>query len=505
MITTLALTALALSPTTSDWYTPGGNDHWYTLTQTSSSWPEAEAEAQALGGHLAAISDAEENAWAYAQFGGTAKIWIGLTDAGTRGVWVWSSGEPFDFQSWARGEPDNLFGIEDFGVFSDRTANAWEDVSTTASHFGIIEVVSPDCDGDLIPDSVELLTGTGTDCDGNGILDDCDPDCDGDSVPDACRQDTSDCNDNGIPDSCDIDDGTSEDCNRNMIPDECDLASRLESDCDGNGVPDSCDTDCNGNGVPDTCDIADGAPDCNGNDIPDECDIASHRSNDVDGDGVPDECQPDCNGNRIPDGRDIASGGSFDCDDNGIPDECENDCNRNGIGDQCDVDSRTSEDCNGNSIPDECDVLVRGVDQNGNGLIDECECPSASYCDSSPNSTGAGAVLSIAEFPSYSMGTGALEVSNLPVGAPVVFFYGTKADNNPFGSGVRCVSHPIKRLHPVQVSNRSGLASIGFDYLEPPLLGESAGEVKHFQAWYIDSGRGRSANMSSAIQLTLCP
>ena len=506
MISTITLALLALSPQTAEWYTPAGSDHWYSLTPARLSWPAAEAEAEALGGHLAALTDAEENAWAYAQFGGEEKIWIGLTDVGTRGVWVWSSGEPFEFNAWAPGEPNNLFGIEDFVVLSDQAANAWEDVITTATHRGIIEVVSSDCDGDLIPDSVELLTGTGTDCDGNGVLDDCDPDCDGDSVPDACRQDTSDCNSNGVPDSCDVDNETSADCNKNMIPDECDLASGFESDCDANEVPDSCDTDCDMNGVPDTCDISEGAhPDCNGNDIPDVCDIASGLSGDADGNGVPDECQPDCNGNGIPDGRDIASGTSIDCDSNGIPDECESDCNLNGVGDQCDIDSRESADCNSNGIPDECDLLVRGTDQNQNGEIDECECPSSAYCDGAPNSVGEGAVLSLTELPSYSLGTGGLEVSGLPRGAPVVFFYGSKADDKPFGAGVRCVAHPIKRLHPAQVAGRRGVADIGFDYLSPPLLGESPGALRYFQAWYIDSGGGRSANMSNAIQVTLCP
>ena len=506
MITTFALAALALSPTTSEWYTPAGNDHWYALTSTSLSWPAAEAEAQALGGHLAAITDAEENAWAYAQFGGTEKVWIGLTDVGARGVWVWSSGEEYSYSSWAPGEPNNLFGIEDFVVFSDTAPDMWADVVTTASHYGIIEVVSADCDGDLIPDSVQLLTGTATDCDGNGVIDVCDPDCDNNGVPDACRQGTLDCNGNGVPDSCDVDNGTSEDCNRNMIPDECDIASELEDDCDENEVPDSCDIDCDGNEVPDICDIEDRThPDCNGNGIPDLCDIDSGHSNDVDDDGVPDECQPDCNGNGIPDGRDIASGGSFDCEPNGIPDECEIDCDGNGVGDQCDIDLGTHEDCNGNGIPDDCDLMNRGSDQNGNGYLDVCECPSAAYCEGAPNSTGTGAVMSLTELPSFNSGTGGLEVTNLPPSSPVVFFYGGKIDNTPFGAGLRCVSHPIKRLHPAQVSSRAGVASIDFNYSEPPLLGDTPWSgLRFFQAWYIDSGRGRSANMSNAIEVTLC-
>ena len=297
---------LSLSPQVSDWYTIPGSDRWYSLTSGRLSWPTAEAEAQALGGHLAALTDAEENDWAFAQFGGSEELWIGLTDVGTRGEWTWSSGEAFDFNAWAPGEPNNLFGLEDFVVLTGQRDGVWEDVFTTATHRGIIEVVSIDCDGDLIPDTVELLTGGAEDCDGNGIIDECDPDCDENGIPDACRQVLTDCNGNGVPDGCDIADGTSLDCNNNQIPDECDVTGDVETDCDRNGVPDSCDIesgfslDCDGNGVPDDCDIAAGTPDCNGNGVPDSCDIAS---------GV----NTDCNQNDIPDDCDIADGTSIDC------------------------------------------------------------------------------------------------------------------------------------------------------------------------------------------------
>lgn len=45
-------------------------------------------------------------------------------------------------------------------------------------------------------------------------------DGDGDGVPDSC---TDDCNGNGIPDAIDVATGISEDCNGNCTPDECDL------------------------------------------------------------------------------------------------------------------------------------------------------------------------------------------------------------------------------------------------------------------------------------------
>ena len=49
-----------------------------------------------------------------------------------------------------------------------------------------------------------------------------------------------DCNGNGIPDSQDIAGGTSNDCNSNSIPDECDIASGTSADLNQNGIPDEC-------------------------------------------------------------------------------------------------------------------------------------------------------------------------------------------------------------------------------------------------------------------------
>ncbi len=93
----------------------------------------------------------------------------------------------------------------------------------------------------------------------------------GDCIPD--------CNGNGVPDDVDLAEGTSLDCNENLIPDECDIAAGTSLDCQPNGVPDE-------------CEVTEGtSEDCNGNDIPDECDIADGNSNDYNGNGIPDECE----------------------------------------------------------------------------------------------------------------------------------------------------------------------------------------------------------------------
>lgn len=89
------------------------NGHLYYLL-TPSSWTDAEAEAVALGGHLATINDEQENQWIAELFGEVGDVsralWIGLRDADNQGVYTWVSGEPLDFQFWWPGEPTDPTG-----------------------------------------------------------------------------------------------------------------------------------------------------------------------------------------------------------------------------------------------------------------------------------------------------------------------------------------------------------------------------------------------------------
>lgn len=69
----------------------------------------------------------------------------------------------------------------------------------------------------------------------------------------------ADCNGNLIPDSNDISTGSSSDCDFDGTPDECQIASGTQDDCNGNGNLDLCDVttgnspDSNSNGMPDEC------------------------------------------------------------------------------------------------------------------------------------------------------------------------------------------------------------------------------------------------------------
>ncbi len=67
-------------------------------------------------------------------------------------------------------------------------------------------------------------------CSGGHCQESADVDMNG--VPDECE----DCNGNSVPDSIDVATGTSTDCDGNLVPDDCEALA----DCDGNGLPDLC-------------------------------------------------------------------------------------------------------------------------------------------------------------------------------------------------------------------------------------------------------------------------
>eukprot|EP00900_Chrysochromulina_parva_P014020 jgi/Chrpa1/22619/Chrysochromulina_OHIO_Genome00025380-RA len=68
---------------------------------TLGTWAAGRAACQALGGDLASIHSAAENAAVLAVIPQSAAPWIGATDAVSEGTWRWSDGTPWDYSNWA--------------------------------------------------------------------------------------------------------------------------------------------------------------------------------------------------------------------------------------------------------------------------------------------------------------------------------------------------------------------------------------------------------------------
>jgi hypothetical protein len=129
--------------------TNGDNGHnYYLLAQTN--WNAGEAQAIALGGHLATIRNADENAWVLLTFApifGNADLFIGLTDRAHEDTFVWISGETNSYRHWKSGEPNNAGGNED-RVAIDTTNGRWNDVPGTHNgHFCVVETLRRQTNG----------------------------------------------------------------------------------------------------------------------------------------------------------------------------------------------------------------------------------------------------------------------------------------------------------------------------------------------------------------------
>ncbi len=138
----------------------------YFLTESASSWTEAQAEAASQGGNLVAINNADEQKWLLDVFVSTELFWIGFTDQETEGAWKWVNGEKVTYTNWTPNEPNNgqfflenqYVGRENYAVMNWQSNGKWNDIHNIyLKARGIVEVVK-----DFIP-KPPSIPGTGSD------------------------------------------------------------------------------------------------------------------------------------------------------------------------------------------------------------------------------------------------------------------------------------------------------------------------------------------------------
>ena len=94
-----------------------GSAHYVVITapQGTNSWTAAQTAAAATGGHLATLTSAPEDDFVRGLAGPIlGDYWIGLSDAAMEGDYQWVTGEPFAYDGFAPGEPNNFDGDEDY-------------------------------------------------------------------------------------------------------------------------------------------------------------------------------------------------------------------------------------------------------------------------------------------------------------------------------------------------------------------------------------------------------
>ena len=114
----------------------GGSD--YYRTNTAMNFLDSQTVAESIGGNLATVNDAAENAYLAGAFSG-ALYWIGLNDIVTEGVYEWVSGEAVTYTNWGSGEPNDL-NNEDGVHFNFGGAGVWNDIPISFNYLAIIEV-----------------------------------------------------------------------------------------------------------------------------------------------------------------------------------------------------------------------------------------------------------------------------------------------------------------------------------------------------------------------------
>ncbi len=109
---------------------------WYWLTDTATTWSNAELRAQQYGGHLVSISDSSKNSWLRSQFVGS--FWLGLVRDCCSCGWRWVNGTPFSYTRWASGEPNCSGGNEFYGQMRDD--DYWNDLPNAGPLKGVAEL-----------------------------------------------------------------------------------------------------------------------------------------------------------------------------------------------------------------------------------------------------------------------------------------------------------------------------------------------------------------------------
>ena len=139
------------------------NGHVYAIYRAGSfenpiSWFGARNAAPLLGGYLATINTAGEEAFLQDAFAGARLLegvtaWIGLSDEAEEGAFRWVTGpgapQPLGFSDWLSGEPNNngMTGNEDFVTWSNYpfgpNAGAWNDAASDERVFRFIVELEP--------------------------------------------------------------------------------------------------------------------------------------------------------------------------------------------------------------------------------------------------------------------------------------------------------------------------------------------------------------------------
>ena len=135
----------------------GVDGHYYCLTPYGTTWAVAEATARRLGGHLATIRSAAQEAWLANKFGPDGWLWVGYRREGPEGRWRWVTGEttesPIREPERPETDPAKTGGV--LILHEDAGREPWSGLANRPpdeDRFGIVELDHPPAlDVDALP------------------------------------------------------------------------------------------------------------------------------------------------------------------------------------------------------------------------------------------------------------------------------------------------------------------------------------------------------------------
>ena len=111
-----------------------GDSYYQVYFDASIGWHDAKTACENSGGHLATISNKEENDFIFSLVQNAGiQCWLGATDEETEGVWKWVTDEPWIFNN---GSFDNRSGIQHYLVMNYDNNYVWDDQSEKANSIG---------------------------------------------------------------------------------------------------------------------------------------------------------------------------------------------------------------------------------------------------------------------------------------------------------------------------------------------------------------------------------
>ncbi|XP_053408178.1 uncharacterized protein LOC123560994 isoform X2 [Mercenaria mercenaria] len=167
-LTTRSITSTSLSQTTEKGKCKLGWEKEYASSETCykfvtkrASWTEAQAACLEEGGNLISIVSDQEQSYIEGRLQGFAKLpddmWIGASDRDYEAGWKWIDEQPFEYQNWRPGEPNDYGSAgEDCAAISVRNKKVFGLWNDLPCHLNRGYICKLQVDGMVAPTSTQV-------------------------------------------------------------------------------------------------------------------------------------------------------------------------------------------------------------------------------------------------------------------------------------------------------------------------------------------------------------